>query len=418
MNVSTLRGRWGARLRLRFSLMSLGLGIAFGSVPLFIASVTVDAGGSTGIAYDIMGCHGSMSLLPVGGPYVCPDADYARGDLGPGWNELDLLPMRLTATTGSSAPALGTYQVATVADYMDAGVPGFDRMSSPVLNTALSSASCAAASVTPSGATAGTLSPGLKADTSIYRLLTLTQPAGTTCVYDYYQRIASGASANPGSSLHSELGTATVTDGSVSGLDSIPGVKTVQLPIESVTSGTPSPTPTPPTSTPTPTPPTSNPTPTPTPPTSTPTPTPPTSTPTPTPPASTPTPTPTPESTPTPKPKSNPTPTPTPAPESTPTPTPTSGVGGVTSTPTPAPSPTSGNGGSSNGNNPGTNGTTTTTTGTPVGLPSTGDAAPAVVTPNTGADLPLELAGLLLLVGTGLVGVGWRCRRPSRLVLR
>ena len=215
---STLKGRWGARLRTRFSVLTLGLGIAFGAVPVAVSPLIVDAGG--GGAFDLLGCEGSESLVPQGGPYLCPDADYTNGNLGKNWNELDLVPMRLVVQ-GS-----GAYEVAVVAQYMDKGHPGFDFISAPVLNAALSDASCTAATVTPAAGAGAIANPGLKSDESIYRDLSITQTAGTTCVYDYYQRLALGASANPGSSLHSELGTLNGSD-----LDSIPGVKTVPLPV-------------------------------------------------------------------------------------------------------------------------------------------------------------------------------------------
>jgi hypothetical protein len=39
----------------------------------------------------------------------------------------------------------------------------------------------------------------------MYRLLTITQSAGSTCVFDYYERLALGSAAFPGASLHSNL---------------------------------------------------------------------------------------------------------------------------------------------------------------------------------------------------------------------
>src|ERR671932_750223 len=65
-------------------------------------------------------------------------------------------------------------------------------------------ASCTAATtgpqtITPSGGGVG------GADQTIYRLVTITQQAGATCVYDYYQRLALGAHNFSGSSLQSNL---------------------------------------------------------------------------------------------------------------------------------------------------------------------------------------------------------------------
>ena len=40
---------------------------------------------------------------------------------------------------------------------------------------------------------------------TIYQTVTITQVANTTCVYDYYERLALGAHLFSGSSLHSNL---------------------------------------------------------------------------------------------------------------------------------------------------------------------------------------------------------------------
>jgi hypothetical protein len=212
--------------------MTLALGVAVGVVPLAINTVAVSASAS-GVSFTIAGCDGGASLVSTSAPYVCPDADYMRGNLV-GWQELDLLPVRITATTSANAPSTQTYTVAPVAAFLDKGVPGFDYMSVPTLNAKLSSKSCSAPVVVPStGAGAPPFSPGLNnADESLYRLMTVTQAAGTTCVYDYYLRVALGASAYPGSSLHVDLATATLSGTTVTDLTSIPGVKTVQLDVE------------------------------------------------------------------------------------------------------------------------------------------------------------------------------------------
>ena len=50
------------------------------------------------------------------------------------------------------------------------------------------------------------LDPGIGGtDVSIYRLITVTQAKNTTCVYDYYGRLALGSHLFPGSSLHANL---------------------------------------------------------------------------------------------------------------------------------------------------------------------------------------------------------------------
>lgn len=234
MNSSSTRGHWRTRLRTRLSLMSLALGVAFGVVPLAVNTVDVSAS-SSGTSFSIVGCDGGASLVSTTAPYVCPDANYVRGNLV-GWQELDLLPIRVTASTTGSAPATQTYTIAPVVAFMNTGVPGFDFMSLPTLNKKLSSPSCNAPTVVPATGAGSTFSPGLNnADVSLYRLWTITQAASTTCVYDYFVRLAIGSSGYPGSSLHADLATATLSGGVVTDLNSIPGVKTVQLDVEPTT---------------------------------------------------------------------------------------------------------------------------------------------------------------------------------------
>ena len=228
MSTTGFRGR--PRAGWRLSSLSLLCGAAFGIVPLAVAPLAVAADGPTGIGFTLEGCKGSESLLPAAGPYVCPDADYTSGNLGKQWQELDLVPMRMIATASGSAPASQTYDVAVAgAAYDKKNVPGFDVISAPVLNTALSSASCTSATVS---ATA-TIAPGVNNDAAtIYRVLSITQPAATTCVYDWYQRLALGSHAFPGSALHSDLATVTRDgSGNVTALTAMPGAKTVPVPV-------------------------------------------------------------------------------------------------------------------------------------------------------------------------------------------
>ena len=131
---------------------------------------------------------------------TCLDADYVTGNLGKSWNELDLVPHRVTLRNDNGDQ---TYAFVVSGDYKD-GVVGWDFISALTLNTALSDASCTAATtgalaITPPGGGVG------GADQTIYRLVTVTQQAGATCVYDYYQRVALGASGFSGASLQSNL---------------------------------------------------------------------------------------------------------------------------------------------------------------------------------------------------------------------
>ena len=156
--------------------------------------------------------------------FVCSDSAYTTGNLGSGWNELDLVPHRTTVHAGNSAPATQTYAFANVLDGIDVGKPGYDIISAPVLNTALSSASCTAAS------TGGqqSLTPGAGGiDTSIYRIWTVTQLKNTTCVYDWYGRLAVGSHLWPGSSLHADLLNQSFTTAGI-------GAKEVSIPVKEI----------------------------------------------------------------------------------------------------------------------------------------------------------------------------------------
>ena len=149
------------------------------------------------ITFTLEGCRGDAGLFDIDGPFVCPDSLYTTGNLGKGWNELDLVPHRLTTDAGTNTNTTTTYTIAIVADASRNGAPGYDWISVPVTDDA----GCSI--------TAGplqTMDPGFGgADTSIYRLVTITQQPGSTCVFDYYQRLALGSSAFTGSSLQSNL---------------------------------------------------------------------------------------------------------------------------------------------------------------------------------------------------------------------
>lgn len=195
--------------------------------------------GEDGISFKLEGCRNDGSpliTLPDGdGKFICPDAVYTTGNLGPNWFELDIVPYRITAQSGNAAPdepqqytkgivldncekvaSPHPYQCATG----DTGHPGFDVISAPTLNTALSDEGCTEASSTAQTS----LDPGVGGtDVSIYRLITITQPKNTTCVYDFYGRVALGARLYPGASLHANL---LASDLNVQGT----GAKEVSLP--------------------------------------------------------------------------------------------------------------------------------------------------------------------------------------------
>jgi hypothetical protein len=176
------------------------------------------------ITFTLEGCRNDGSIvLPISGKFVCPDAAYTTGNLGKGWNELDLVPHRVTLSNGDGAQ---TYIFVVAGDYKNnaATATGWDVISDLTLNSAHSDASCPASptmgaqTITPSGSGVG------GADQTIYRTVTLTQAAGATCVYDYYQRLALGASGFSGSSLQSNLWNQSLNSNGI-------GQKRIQLPV-------------------------------------------------------------------------------------------------------------------------------------------------------------------------------------------
>lgn len=101
--------------------------------------------------FSFQGCRndGSITLPnpspPYPGQFICPDTAYMGGELGKGWNELDLVPYRLTAATGKKP--VSPHSVTIAAGYLtNHGDPGYDIISVPTLNASLSDASCTALS--------------------------------------------------------------------------------------------------------------------------------------------------------------------------------------------------------------------------------------------------------------------------------
>jgi hypothetical protein len=151
------------------------------------------------VNFTLQGCRlpAGETLPNVNGDFICADADYTTGNLGKNWNELDLVPHRLTTSTNTAQ----TYTVAVTADNIEAGKTGYDVVSAPVVNAALSTGTCQVTALAQS-----TRTPGVGGtDTSMFRLLDITQSAGSVCVFDYYERLALGSAQFPGASLHSNL---------------------------------------------------------------------------------------------------------------------------------------------------------------------------------------------------------------------
>jgi len=188
------------------------------------------AGGGTAFAFTppafitttFQGCRNDGSIhLPIGGKFICPDSAYTTGNLGKGWNELDLVPFRLTTASGSQSGVTTTYGIYIAADYQQSGPLGYDVVSVPVLNAAKSHASCtvsAGAQTTVAGITGGT-------DVTVYRELTIHQNANTTCVFDWYKRLALGAAQFNGSNLQAYI----FDQANLSG-----GKKTIPIPVKEI----------------------------------------------------------------------------------------------------------------------------------------------------------------------------------------
>lgn len=159
------------------------------------------------VSFDNQGCKlpATYSLTPQ--PH-CADADYHSGNLGKGWNELDLVPFRLFGSTGNQngTPATQTYNISEIVDYKDGSPlrPGYDVLSVLTKNTALSTGTSANCAIV--NGNEAILTPGLGGIAqSLYRDLAITQEKNTTCVFDFYARLAVGSHLFPGSSLHTNL---------------------------------------------------------------------------------------------------------------------------------------------------------------------------------------------------------------------
>jgi hypothetical protein len=148
--------------------------------------------------------HDEGIALPNGsGDFICDDSKYTSGNLKT-WAELDLLPHRLTAKTSDVG---GTYNVVIGADYLLNSKVGYDvidlvQTDSPGCSVSASTASTGHSPPDPSSTATG-VTGGV--DTIIYRVLTITQPANSTCVVNWVNRIAVGAHLYSGASLQSYM---------------------------------------------------------------------------------------------------------------------------------------------------------------------------------------------------------------------
>jgi hypothetical protein len=148
---------------------------------------------------DLTACNNDGTItFPANGPFICPDSAYVEGNLGKGWNELDLVPHRLTTKLGNQTDATTSYNMIAAADYQVGSNLrlGYDFISDATVHTG-SDASCTISAV-DSGVTSG--GGTLKI---IYKTWSIHQAKGSTCIFDYYQRLALGSHLYPGSSLQS-----------------------------------------------------------------------------------------------------------------------------------------------------------------------------------------------------------------------
>ncbi|HEX6701903.1 MAG TPA: hypothetical protein VF101_14345 [Gaiellaceae bacterium] len=158
------------------------------------AAITTDP---SGVSFKLAGCKlPAGGTLPIAGKFICPDGDYTEGNLGKSWNELDLVPLRITAVAGQSAPSSQTYSFRIAADYNKNSIPGWDFIENGFEAT---SSGCINPSISDPQVVVGTTTQ------SVYRTITVTQNENTTCQIDLYARLGLGSHGFPGSSLHVNL---------------------------------------------------------------------------------------------------------------------------------------------------------------------------------------------------------------------
>jgi hypothetical protein len=202
------------------------IGLSAAALPM-LASPPANATPPQHLSVRFEGCRGSVDSFPPSADqeseFVCPDSEYTTGNLGTGWNELDLVPHRLTASLSSQAGATTNYTLNVVADNQEAGRPGYDYLSAPLVNAAKSDASCSV-----SASALKTKTPGIGGtDQSMYRTLSIQQDKGKTCVFDWVERLALGSHLYPGASLHSNLTQEDFTTGGI-------GARDVSIPVNEI----------------------------------------------------------------------------------------------------------------------------------------------------------------------------------------
>ena len=101
VGITQLRMRAGASPRMLAVLLAAGLLTMLAS-PFVAPAAAADP---DGVSISLDGCRngGTITLPNAGGNFICPDAAYTSGNLGKGWNELDLVPYRVTRRRATGA---------------------------------------------------------------------------------------------------------------------------------------------------------------------------------------------------------------------------------------------------------------------------------------------------------------------------
>jgi len=196
----------GARSTSKVPLLALTMMLAFaallvGAAGRSNASVPSSFVSPVHVATTFEGCNNDGSItLPIAGQFVCPDAAYTSGNLGKGWNELDLVPFYVNFSVGTQSTATTDFNLIVAGDHALGGINGFDAVGAPTIHSG-SDASCTVS------ANAQDIGPGVTggADDSIYRVWTVHLAKGASCRVDYTMRIALGASGYSGSSLQAYI---------------------------------------------------------------------------------------------------------------------------------------------------------------------------------------------------------------------
>src|SRR5512145_1211871 len=109
-------------------IFMLALVMALAALGFSLAIARAAEGDPNHVQINLEGCRDPSVDLETTN-FVCADGDYTSGNLGKTWNELDLVPYRVTTSLGNQAEATTEYTVAIVADHIDAGKFGYDFIS-------------------------------------------------------------------------------------------------------------------------------------------------------------------------------------------------------------------------------------------------------------------------------------------------